>query len=125
MVDDAALNFIGLDLETGTILSAIAGNTIFNVGGRDNSLSSIGKIILDNMISGKFKKDVHPFVPLLPKPGASKFGLNFYDERKKCIDNGVLFEDPEFPATDSSIYYDTRPEGKIEWKRPWVKNFSE
>ncbi|EPB76575.1 calpain family cysteine protease [Ancylostoma ceylanicum] len=113
MLDEAALNFIGLDLETGAILSAIAGNTIFNVGGRDNALSNIGKIILDNIISGKFKKDVQPFVP----PGGGKTGLNFYEERKKCLSNKVLFEDPEFPATDRSISNEEIGE-KIEWKRP-------
>ncbi|RCN50415.1 calpain family cysteine protease [Ancylostoma caninum] len=119
MLDEAPLNFIGLDLETGAILSAIAGNTIFNVGGRDNSLSSIGKIILDNIISGKFKKDVHPFLPLALTPGASKVSLNFHDERKKCLAKGVLFEDPQFPATDRSIYNKKKPvEGNIEWKRP-------
>ncbi|KAL6740098.1 hypothetical protein Aduo_013485 [Ancylostoma duodenale] len=118
MVDDEALDFIGLDLETGAILSAIAGNTIFNVGGRDNSLSIIGKIILDNIVSGKFKKDVEPFVPAVATHGAAKLGLNFYEERDKCMANKVLFVDPEFPATDSSLYYDERPKGKIEWKRP-------
>ncbi|RCN50412.1 calpain family cysteine protease [Ancylostoma caninum] len=118
MLEDAALNFIGLDLETGAILSAFAGNTIFNVGGRDNSLSIIGKIILDNIVSGKFKKDVDPFVPPVPTPGVTKSSLNFYEERDKCKAKGVLFEDPEFPATDRSLYYEERPQGKIEWKRP-------
>ncbi|KAK6045940.1 hypothetical protein COOONC_16555, partial [Cooperia oncophora] len=48
--------------ETGAIIGAIAGNLIFNMGGRGNSLTSIGKVILDNIISGKYKRDVSPFL---------------------------------------------------------------
>jgi calpain, invertebrate len=31
---------------------------------------------------------------------------------------GKLFEDPEFPATDSSIYYSQRPKKPYKWCRP-------
>lgn len=40
------------------LLGAVAGNVIFSLGGKDNSLGNIGKIILDNIISGKFRRDV-------------------------------------------------------------------
>lgn len=43
---------------TGKIIGAIAGNVLFNLGGKDNKLGTIGKIILDNIISGKFHRDV-------------------------------------------------------------------
>ena len=53
------------------------------------------------------------------KEGGKKVGYKklVADVKKK----GVLWEDPEFPADDSSIYYSKKPvSGKIEWKRPSV-----
>ncbi|XP_032432816.1 calpain-5-like [Xiphophorus hellerii] len=43
-----------------------------------------------------------------------------YAELKKHHNKENLFEDPEFPATNSSIYYKDPPEGVevVEWKRP-------
>ncbi|XP_027886710.1 calpain-5-like [Xiphophorus couchianus] len=43
-----------------------------------------------------------------------------YAELKKQHNKENLFEDPEFPATNSSIYYKDPPEGVevVEWKRP-------
>lgn len=44
-----------------------------------------------------------------------------YDEIcKKCRDEDILFEDPEFPADNSSLFYDENAptRGNIEWKRP-------
>ncbi|NXY06856.1 CAN5 protein, partial [Pteruthius melanotis] len=42
-----------------------------------------------------------------------------YQELKgQCIQQGQLFEDPEFPASDESLYYDSATRGKVEWKRP-------
>ncbi|KJH47086.1 calpain family cysteine protease [Dictyocaulus viviparus] len=118
MLGEAAHRFLGINPETGAIIGAIAGNIIFNMGGRGNSLTNIGKIILDNIISGKYKRDVHPFIPPVPTPGSTTFGLDFYTERERCLANRVLFEDPEFPATDRSLYYKTHPVEHIEWKRP-------
>ncbi|KAK6013818.1 hypothetical protein OSTOST_20841, partial [Ostertagia ostertagi] len=63
MLGEAAHRFSGsiryglFKIETGAIIGAIAGNIIFNMGGRGNSLTSIGKVILDNIISGKYKRD--------------------------------------------------------------------
>jgi calpain len=51
-------NFKKVHPETGGILGAIAGNKIFNTGGKHNTLGNIGKVVLDNIVSGKFKKDV-------------------------------------------------------------------
>ncbi|CAI2349809.1 unnamed protein product [Caenorhabditis sp. 36 PRJEB53466] len=48
----------------------------------------------------------------------SDFGLDFETERDKCLSNKTLFEDPEFPANDKSIYYRTPPSARIIWKRP-------
>ncbi|THD22477.1 Calpain-2 catalytic subunit [Fasciola hepatica] len=42
-----------------------------------------------------------------------------YDELKtKLLKEGRLFEDPDFPATDKSLYFSQRPPRPIEWLRP-------
>jgi len=42
-----------------------------------------------------------------------------YDDIKaECLSSGSLWEDPEFPAIDSSLFYSQRPPRAIEWKRP-------
>uniref|UniRef100_A0A914BUM7 Calpain catalytic domain-containing protein n=1 Tax=Acrobeloides nanus TaxID=290746 RepID=A0A914BUM7_9BILA len=74
--------------------------------------ASIGKIILDNIISGKFKKKVEPFVPSGRQP------IVFYAEKERCLREGCLFEDPQFPADVSSLYYSHSPKKEINWKRP-------
>uniref|UniRef100_A0A8B9PY54 Calpain 6 n=1 Tax=Apteryx owenii TaxID=8824 RepID=A0A8B9PY54_APTOW len=44
-----------------------------------------------------------------------------YQELKgQCIDQRRLFEDPEFPASDESLFYMRAPPRKVEWKRPKV-----
>lgn len=56
--------FLGVNPATGKIIGAVAGNVIFQLGGKDNKLSNIGKVILDNIISGKFHRDVDPHRPV-------------------------------------------------------------
>ncbi|KAK6028837.1 calpain family cysteine protease [Ostertagia ostertagi] len=86
------------------------------LGGKDNSLGNIGKIILDNIISGKFRRDVDPFVRPEPRPDRtggitpiqpipSHAPLDFYEERDKCLQ-------------DSSLFYSKSPPKRIEWLRP-------
>lgn len=43
---------------------------------------------------------------------------DFYQIRDECLSRGQLFEDPIFPATDSSLYFSKRPDRYIEWRRP-------
>ncbi|KAJ8920010.1 hypothetical protein NQ315_006541 [Exocentrus adspersus] len=43
---------------------------------------------------------------------------DFYSLRDECLRNGTLFEDREFPATDSSLFFSQRPDRYYEWKRP-------
>ncbi|XP_011494176.1 PREDICTED: calpain-A isoform X2 [Ceratosolen solmsi marchali] len=43
---------------------------------------------------------------------------DFNQLRQQCLSEGVLFEDPEFPAEDHSIFYSKRPARYIEWRRP-------
>ncbi|CAD5227137.1 unnamed protein product [Bursaphelenchus xylophilus] len=116
LIATAAHKFFGINPDTGRIIGAIAGNVIFQLGGKHNSLSDIGKIVLDNIVSGKYKRKVDPFIS--PTPGVQSFNLDFNTERQRCLDERRLFEDPEFPAADSSLYFSKRPKMEIEWKRP-------
>ncbi|EDV27479.1 uncharacterized protein TRIADDRAFT_21543 [Trichoplax adhaerens] len=38
--------------------------------------------------------------------------------KAQCLESGKLFEDPTFPANDSSLYYDKRESHGIVWLRP-------
>ena len=40
--------------------------------------------------------------------------------RRQCIAKGSMFEDPYFPADDSSLFYSQKLPFKPEWKRPGV-----
>uniref|UniRef100_A0A3Q3LGN3 Calpain-3 n=1 Tax=Mastacembelus armatus TaxID=205130 RepID=A0A3Q3LGN3_9TELE len=42
----------------------------------------------------------------------------FLELRDKYVKKSVLFEDPLFPANDSSLFYSHTPAMKFEWKRP-------
>ncbi|PAV83941.1 hypothetical protein WR25_02126 isoform B [Diploscapter pachys] len=146
LIGQAAHKFLGVDPNTGKIIGAVAGNVIMGLGGKDNSLGNIGKVILDNIISGKFRRDVDPFVrpeprggggggggipgfdggrgggggpgpsPIDPKPAHAP--IDFYEERDRCLKEKRLFEDPHFPANDSSLYFSRRPPKSVEWLRP-------
>lgn len=43
---------------------------------------------------------------------------DFHTIRSECLQNGVLFEDSEFPAVDSSLQFSSRPDRPIQWLRP-------
>ncbi|XP_015833872.1 calpain-A isoform X3 [Tribolium castaneum] len=49
---------------------------------------------------------------------AKKGSQDFYELRDQCLQRGELFEDPEFPPTDSSLFYSHRPDRRFEWRRP-------
>ncbi|XP_061563382.1 calpain-3b isoform X2 [Cololabis saira] len=42
----------------------------------------------------------------------------FLELRDKYVKKKVLFEDPLFPADDSSLFYSKKPSMRFEWKRP-------
>ena len=48
--------------------------------------------------------------------------VTFDSIKAEYLDSGALWEDPDFPAEDSSIYFENPPavRGDIEWKRPGV-----
>ncbi|XP_033611579.1 calpain-A [Cryptotermes secundus] len=43
---------------------------------------------------------------------------DFFKIRDQCLEEGTLFEDPKFPAEDSSIYFSKTAPRRIKWKRP-------
>lgn len=47
-------------------------------------------------------------------------GKSFEQLRHECLMKGVLFEDPDFPAKDSSLFFSEKVPVHIEWKRPTV-----
>uniref|UniRef100_A0A8D2A667 Calpain-9 n=1 Tax=Sus scrofa TaxID=9823 RepID=A0A8D2A667_PIG len=51
-------------------------------------------------------------------------GQSFEELRQACLQKGVLFEDTDFPADSSSLFYSERPQIPFIWKRPGeiVKN---
>lgn len=45
-------------------------------------------------------------------------GQSFSALRAKCRQDGRLFEDPLFPASDQSLFYQSNRIGHVTWKRP-------
>ncbi|KAM3931168.1 calpain-9 [Leptodactylus fuscus] len=45
-------------------------------------------------------------------------GKTYEELRKECVSKGVLFEDEDFPANDSSLFYSQKPNIPFVWKRP-------
>uniref|UniRef100_A0A3B5QBS3 Calpain 9 n=1 Tax=Xiphophorus maculatus TaxID=8083 RepID=A0A3B5QBS3_XIPMA len=45
-------------------------------------------------------------------------GKSFEQLRQECLQKGVLFEDPDFPAADASLFFSQSVPVQIEWKRP-------
>uniref|UniRef100_A0A3P9HBS9 Calpain 5a n=1 Tax=Oryzias latipes TaxID=8090 RepID=A0A3P9HBS9_ORYLA len=45
-------------------------------------------------------------------------GQSFSALRKRCQQKGCLFEDPLFPPSDKSLFYEGNRVGQVVWKRP-------
>jgi calpain len=45
---------------------------------------------------------------------------DFYQLRDECKAADRLFEDPVFPARDSSLFFSKKPQLPITWQRPHV-----
>ncbi|CAH2987358.1 unnamed protein product [Chilo suppressalis] len=106
-----------------------AGKQLLNRGGQ--ALLQYGAQALGNIINEVFqKKEVEQkrFLPsiknykVLGETRPSSFGpatyQDFKDIRSRCLAEGRLFEDPEFPAVDRSLYYKERLDRPITWLRP-------
>ncbi|XP_062973735.1 calpain-3 [Elgaria multicarinata webbii] len=42
----------------------------------------------------------------------------FHELHKKCLEKKRLYEDPDFPANDTSLFFSQKLPVKFEWKRP-------
>ncbi|XP_033026764.1 calpain-5-like [Lacerta agilis] len=53
-------------------------------------------------------------------PSRLKFfrGQRYQHLKKRCLQQQSLFEDPEFPATNASLFYRRDPLEGVSWKRP-------
>ena len=47
---------------------------------------------------------------------------SFEELREECLQKGELWEDPDFPATQASVFYHQTPPFTFEWKRPNVSD---
>ena len=45
------------------------------------------------------------------------YNQDFTELQDTCVETGKLFQDPEFPPNDNSIYYKKKPSFEFEWKR--------
>eukprot|EP00117_Sycon_ciliatum_P006188 scpid39378/ scgid9836/ Calpain-B; Calcium-activated neutral proteinase B; Calpain-B catalytic subunit 1; Calpain-B catalytic subunit 2 len=54
--------------------------------------------------------DFEPLPPSEPR--------KFERLRSQCLIKGKLFEDPDFPATDKSLFFSQKPPANFVWKRP-------
>ncbi|XP_029463491.1 calpain-6 isoform X2 [Rhinatrema bivittatum] len=43
---------------------------------------------------------------------------SYHELKQQCGRHKQLFEDPEFPAVDGSLFYSKSPPSRVEWKRP-------
>ncbi|XP_062565591.1 calpain-B-like isoform X2 [Armigeres subalbatus] len=54
-----------------------------------------------------------------PKPGPRSADVqDFYALQKRCLRTGTLFEDPEFPANNSSLTFSEESRQNLKWLRP-------
>ncbi|XP_050680352.1 calpain-B-like isoform X5 [Leptidea sinapis] len=106
-----------------------AGRQMLNQGGQ--ALLNYGAQALGNIINEVFQKketEQKRFLPsiknykVLGETRPSSFGPASYQDfkeiRSRCLADGRLFEDPEFPATDRSLYYKERLDRPLTWLRP-------
>jgi len=53
-----------------------------------------------------------------PQDAVPHNGVSYDDIRKHCLKEGVLFEDPDFPAVDETLFFSKKPPRPFVWKRP-------
>uniref|UniRef100_A0A8C3NEF0 Calpain-9 n=1 Tax=Geospiza parvula TaxID=87175 RepID=A0A8C3NEF0_GEOPR len=75
-----------------------------------------------------------PYLPQDSKPrpaahpggarGTHSSGKGYEQLKRECLRRGVLFEDPDFPACNSSLFFSENPAIPFVWKRPgfWQHN---
>ncbi|XP_053659126.1 calpain-A-like [Anopheles marshallii] len=105
-----------------------AGKQLFDAAGQ--AITSAATEYIGSVINEMFVKkesDTKRFLPSIKnmkvlnersKGRPSADVQDFYQIRQQCLENGTLFEDPEFPAASSSLMYSQRPDRHYEWLRP-------
>ncbi|XP_077996689.1 calpain-1 catalytic subunit-like isoform X2 [Glandiceps talaboti] len=53
-----------------------------------------------------------------PKRGEFHSEQDYDKIKRECLAKGILWEDPDFPANDQSLFYSQKPPRAFEWKRP-------
>ncbi|GFO09471.1 calpain-5 [Plakobranchus ocellatus] len=51
-------------------------------------------------------------------------GQSYAKIKKDCLSKGILFEDPEFPASSKSLYF-SKVVNDVTWMRPRVRSIVE
>uniref|UniRef100_A0A672U0B1 Calpain 9 n=1 Tax=Strigops habroptila TaxID=2489341 RepID=A0A672U0B1_STRHB len=71
-------------------------------------------------------RDLKPRSPALPRAACATHssGKAYEELKQECLHRGVLFEDLDFPASDSSLFFSEKPPIPFIWKRPgfWQHN---
>uniref|UniRef100_A0A182N3N7 Calpain catalytic domain-containing protein n=1 Tax=Anopheles dirus TaxID=7168 RepID=A0A182N3N7_9DIPT len=106
-----------------------AGKQLFDAAGQ--AITSAATDYIGSVINEMFVKkesDTKRFLPSIKNmkvlnerssgQRSSADVQDFYQIRQQCLENGALFEDPEFPATSASLMYSKRPDRHYEWLRP-------
>ena len=67
-------------------------------------------------------QDSKPQPPALPGAAraAHASGKGYEELKRECLCGGLLFEDPDFPACNSSLFFSEKPPIPFVWKRPGV-----
>ena len=65
---------------------------------------------------GSISKSINPHAK--PTDAVPHNSLSYENIRDACLKDGVLFEDPDFPAVNKTMYFSKEPPRQFEWKRP-------
>ncbi|XP_062558503.1 calpain-A-like isoform X8 [Armigeres subalbatus] len=106
-----------------------AGRQLFDAAGQ--AIAGAATEYLGNVINEIFEKKqsdtkrVLPSISNMKVLGEKGSGFrtrtdvqDYYVLRSQCLENGSLFEDPEFPAVAASLMFSRRPDRHYEWLRP-------
>lgn len=96
----------------------------FGVGGGDGGDSGLG-FRFKGFTSGgdsspRPKIEGRPQRTERKNPFAGLKDQIYGDIKSKCLQEGILFEDPEFPAEDTTIFFSRAPPRRFDWRRPTV-----
>jgi len=91
-----------------------------NGPGRDRS----GSVYPEDGSSSRYSSGWKPKSDLRPSGPPMKLkGVTYAEIKAQCLAEGQLFEDPDFPAVDSSIFFSRSPPRPFVWLRPPVSSY--